>query len=381
MQSEMENWNGQIVEPNGFLPCEAHPYGPVGRCWKLSSEIGEGLYWAYGEKDLYDIKIHNFYYHEDTLIDCKVPGYLSIFYYTSISGEQLNPYRRMDAGCIQSIVGGEEPYKMWVHKKIPVHCIGVGITPAYYEQHMKENYPDEYINPYDAFAKLDQEEVFPELVMLLKQIESYRGEGIAAKLFYKAKVEEVVSLLLSRLMNQSTRKKNTEVSKQDLKQLEVAVSYLNDHYASDIPLEQLAQFACMSVSKFKIVFKRIYGCSVTNYIQQRRLSHAECLLAESDLTIGQIAESVGYSTSSRLSALLRESTGLTPAEYRKMAQRKQPKSQRQAAISAAEQLYFLNEDYMPEITEVYVKRKYRRKGIAKEIITFAEMHCGRISAS
>ena len=187
---------------------------------------------------------------------------------------------------------------------------------------MKTCYPEEYVNPYDAFAKLDQEEVFPELVILLKQIENYRGEGMAAKLFYKGKIDEVVSLLLSRLMNQSTKKNLTEVSKQDLKQLEVAVSYLNDHYASDIPLEQLAQFACMSVSKFKMVFKRVYGCSVTKYIQHRRLSHAECLLAESELTIGQIAESVGYSTSSRLASLLRESTGLTPAEYRKMAQLK-----------------------------------------------------------
>lgn len=322
MQSVMENWNGQIVEPHGFSPCEDHPYGPLGRCWKLSPEIGEGYFWAYGEKDLFDIKIHNFYYRKDTLIDCKVSGYLSIYYYDSISGEQLTPYRRMDAGCIQSLAGGDEPYKMWVHKNIPIRSIGIGITPAYYEQYMKMNYPEEYMNPYDAFAKLDQEEVFPELVFLLKQVESYHGDGMAAMLFYKGKVDEVVSLLLSRLKNQSQKPKETEVSRQDLKQLEVAVSYINDHYASDIPLERLSQFSCMSISKFKIVFKKVYGCSVTSYIQQRRLSHAECLLAESDLTIGQIAESVGYSTSSRLATLLRESTGLTPAEYRKMAHRK-----------------------------------------------------------
>lgn len=317
MKSKMENWNGQIVEANGFTLCTGHPYGPLGQCWKLSSELGEGFYWAYGEKDLFDIKIHDFYYHKDTLIDCKVTGYLSIFYYTSISGEQLNPYRRIDAGCIQSVIGGEEPYKMWVHKKIPIRSIGFGITPAYYEQYIKENYPEEYINPYAAFVQLDQEAVFPELIQLLKQIENYRGDGIAAKLFYKAKVDELVSLLLSRLQNQSLGKTSIEISKQDLRQIEVAASYLNDHYASVISLEQLAKFSCMSVSKFKLLFKRVYGCSVTNYIQQRRLSHAECLLAESDLTIGQIAESVGYSTSSRLSQLLRESTGLTPAEYRK----------------------------------------------------------------
>ena len=322
MQSVMETWNGQNVEPNGFYPCDEHPYGPLGQCWRLSSEIGEGVFWAYGEKDLYDIKIHDFYYHKDTLIECDVTGYLSIYYYDSISGEQLSPYPRMNAGCIQSIAGGEEPYRMYVHKKIPIKSVGIGITPAYYEQHIKANYPEEYFSPYEAFAKLDQEEIFPELVFQLKQLENYRGDGLPAKLFYKGKVDEIVSLLLEHLLNHSQKQENKDINKQDLKQMNIAVSYINDHFASDISLEQLAQFACMSISKFKIIFQRMYGCSVTEYIQQRRLSHAECLLADSDLTIGQIAESVGYSTSSRLAKLFRESTGLTPVEYRKMAQRK-----------------------------------------------------------
>lgn len=322
MQSTMENWNAHIIEPHGFSPCEENPYGPLGKCWRISPEIGEGYFWAYGEKDLFDIKIHDFYYNRDTLVESKVSGYLCIFYYDSISGEQLTPYRRINAGCIQSIAGGDEPYKIWIHKKIPIRSIGIGIAPAYYEQYMQKTYPEEYFSPFTAFADLDQEAIFPELIILLKQVENYRGEGMAAKLFYESKVTEVVSMLLSRLKNQSKRPKKTEISEQDLKQIELAGAYINDHYASDIPLEQLAGFACMSLSKFKLQFQNVYNCSVTSYIQQRRLSHAECLLTTSDLTIGQIAKSVGYSTSSRLSELFRQSTGLTPAEYRKIMQRK-----------------------------------------------------------
>lgn len=288
----------------------------------MSSEIGEGYFGAYGKKDLFDIKIHDFYYYKDTLVESKVSGYLCIFYYDSISGEQLTPYRRINAGCIQSIAGGDEPYKIWIHKKIPIRSIGIGIAPAYYEQYMQKTYPEEYFSPFTAFADLDQEAIFPELIILLKQVENYRGEGMAAKLFYESKVSEVVSMLLSRLKNQSKKPKKTEISEQDLKQIELAGAYINDHYASDIPLEQLAGFACMSLSKFKLQFQKVYNCSVTSYIQQRRLSHAECLLMTSDLTIGQIAKSVGYSTSSRLSELFRQSTGLTPVEYRKIMQQK-----------------------------------------------------------
>lgn len=36
---------------------------------------------------------------------------------------------------------------------------------------------------------------------------------------------------------------------------------------------------------------------------------------------------------------------------------------------------FCYDDYMPEITEVYVKPQYRRCGIARTMISFAEEHC------
>ncbi len=36
---------------------------------------------------------------------------------------------------------------------------------------------------------------------------------------------------------------------------------------------------------------------------------------------------------------------------------------------------FCYDDYMPEITEVYVKPQYRCKGIARAMITYAEEYC------
>ena len=36
---------------------------------------------------------------------------------------------------------------------------------------------------------------------------------------------------------------------------------------------------------------------------------------------------------------------------------------------------FCYDDYMPEVTEVYVKPAYRKRGIANEMISFAEEYC------
>lgn len=38
---------------------------------------------------------------------------------------------------------------------------------------------------------------------------------------------------------------------------------------------------------------------------------------------------------------------------------------------------FCYDEYMPEITEVYVNPTYRKKGIASEMITFAEDYCSK----
>jgi len=38
---------------------------------------------------------------------------------------------------------------------------------------------------------------------------------------------------------------------------------------------------------------------------------------------------------------------------------------------------FCYDDYMPEITEVYVKPTYRKRGVASEMITFAENYCSK----
>lgn len=123
--------HGFIRDPNN------QQYGALGDCWKLSPEVGEGTYWTYGQKDLYDIKIHNFSFHEDFMLECSMPECLSITRYDSISGEELSPYRRLSAGCIKTFIGGYAPYKALIHKNIPIRSVGIEIAPAYYEDYLK----------------------------------------------------------------------------------------------------------------------------------------------------------------------------------------------------------------------------------------------------
>ena len=249
-----------------------------------------------------------------------IPECISIQRYDSISGEELDPCRRLSAGDIQTIVGGKPRYRALIHKRIPIHAVGVEILPNYYDDFLKKQYPDVYFDLPSAFQSVDQATDFPAMSKLLFEIENYRGEGAAAALFYEAKVTEAIALVADAWKRQS-RKPERARSTEDAASLQNVVSCIADHYAFDIPLERLASIACMSESKLKSCFKRQFGCSITQYIQGRRMSQAEHLLIDTDFTMGQIAQMIGCTTSSRFAELFKKSTGLLPVEYRKLARR------------------------------------------------------------
>ena len=83
-----------------------------------------------------------------------LPEALSITQYESISGEELNPYRRMSAGCIKAFIGGYKPYKAIIHKKIPIRSIGIEVMPAYYEDYLQKQYPGDYISHLQLSGRL-----------------------------------------------------------------------------------------------------------------------------------------------------------------------------------------------------------------------------------
>lgn len=321
MQDVIEELYAPLLLKSGFVPQpDDRRFGPMGTCWRQASDSGEGYYWTYGQKNLFDIKIHDFYFYEDSFLTFQLPECLSITYYESISGEELSPYRRLNAGCIKSFIGGQEPYQILIHKNIPITSIGIEITPAWYEDYLKKQYPGEYVNPMEAFQFVDQTDHFPEMQRLLIQVRDYRGEGIAAKLFYESKVAEAVSLIVERhkahVLNSDAAK--APLSDADRRHLEDVRAYINDHYSFELPQERLAKIACMGSTKLKSSFKQMYHCTITEYIQNRRMSQAEHLLSSTDLTIGQVAQAVGYHKASRFSELFRKNTGFLPAEYRKL---------------------------------------------------------------
>ncbi|MDR2602912.1 MAG: AraC family transcriptional regulator [Spirochaetaceae bacterium] len=172
-------------------------------------------------------------------------------------------------------------------------------------------------NPQDAFLSVDGSTNFPELILLLKQIKNHRSSGLSAKLFYESKVAEAVALIIKKTRETKPLYNSRKLTGQDLLCLKSVTSYIDDHFASHLSLNTLSRIACMSTTKLKCTFKEAYKSTISEYILNKRLAQAEYLLVNTDFSISQIAQAVGYKKSGNFSDAFHKNTGLLPLVYRK----------------------------------------------------------------
>lgn len=92
--------------------------------------------------------------------------------------------------------------------------------------------------------------------------------------------------------------------------------YIDLHFKEPMTLDQLAEDAHMDKYYLSHVFKREYGTSPINYMITKRLEESKYLLAETDLSMSQIAQLLGFSSLSYFSQVFRRTQDVTPMEYR-----------------------------------------------------------------
>lgn len=83
------------------------------------------------------------------------------------------------------------------------------------------------------------------------------------------------------------------------------------------PVAELARAAGYSADHFSRVFLKITGLRPQDFVIQARVARARQLLAESDLTIGMIAEALGFQDIFYFSRQFRRQTGQAPTEFRR----------------------------------------------------------------
>lgn len=95
-------------------------------------------------------------------------------------------------------------------------------------------------------------------------------------------------------------------------------NYLNEHCTENLTLDEVAKLAGFSKYHFSRLFKQFTNVTFYKYLNQKRISHAEMLLADPSISITEVALRSGFSNLSAFIRMFKLIKQCTPTEFRNM---------------------------------------------------------------
>lgn len=99
--------------------------------------------------------------------------------------------------------------------------------------------------------------------------------------------------------------------------VEGAMEYIRGNYGRKVGIDEIILRTHVSKYYFLRLFKTYTGLGLYEYLNNCRIAEAKKLLKDSDLTVGCIAQSVGFNDVNSFLRYFKKTTGTTPAVFRK----------------------------------------------------------------
>ena len=103
----------------------------------------------------------------------------------------------------------------------------------------------------------------------------------------------------------------------ELGAIQPALDYLDEHYERSLAVPELARLCCMSESSFYAKFQAALHTTPAEYRNTLRVQQASSLLCETEQTVEQISELLGFSSAAYFRRVFQRITGESPKEFRR----------------------------------------------------------------
>lgn len=154
--------------------------------------------------------------------------------------------------------------------------------------------------------------VYEELFLHITELNENDFAG--KELYTAAKIYELVSE-----MHKDVNTAQMQMGELNDKKLEKARMFIEENYNKSIKLKEISDFVDLSPVYFHKIFKKRYGESPNEYLQNLRLLKAKKFLASTDNTAEEIAFLCGFSSQSYFNYFFKQKVGIPPLQYRREA--------------------------------------------------------------
>ena len=143
--------------------------------------------------------------------------------------------------------------------------------------------------------------------------ELYSVPDSIRKGYFKVKILELLLFLSAMPVSREQRRRLSGKQSQLAKDV---CLYLTAHMDSRVTIDGLAAVFHVSPTQLKTCFRGVYGTSVYAYIREQKMRAAAQTLANTDMTVLEIAGIYGYDNGSKFAKAFRDTFGISPNEYR-----------------------------------------------------------------
>ncbi len=95
------------------------------------------------------------------------------------------------------------------------------------------------------------------------------------------------------------------------------ISYIDENLQSELSIHKICENANISKNVLYKFIHKEFGCTVSEYINKKRISFAQKLLESTDLSVEEISQKCGFASASYFTRTFRRQRGITPLKYRK----------------------------------------------------------------
>jgi AraC-like DNA-binding protein len=143
---------------------------------------------------------------------------------------------------------------------------------------------------------------------------NYKWTGNSASLYLDAKIREILSLFLCR--RQKDCRRCDSCSLRDRDKLIQAKEIIEHRYQNPPSLHELSLMIGTNECMLKNGFKMLFDTTVFGYLFDYRMNLACQYLLDTDMTILEIAEAIGYEYHSHFTTAFKRKFYVSPQEYR-----------------------------------------------------------------
>jgi len=156
--------------------------------------------------------------------------------------------------------------------------------------------------------------IFPSIRKIVDEIVNEPVDKAFELFFFRIKAEELICRLLMELEKRD-EKHLYALNSQDIQILYKVKEQMLAHPETPPVINVLADFANMSATKLKRLFRQIFGNSIFSYYQEFRMKEAARLLKEENLSVSDVGYRLGFTNLSHFSRVFEEHIGMKPKQY------------------------------------------------------------------